>query len=132
MRDSFLIERMVEAPIAELLVGIRSDPRFGRAMTLASGGVLTEIVVDSVTILLPADRVDLEGALGRLRISRLLDGFRGSAPADRTAIVDALARLAVFVGREGGDVVVEVEINPLFVLPDGVCAVDVLMRVSGK
>ncbi len=129
--DRFLIERMVEAPLAELLVNVRTDPRFGLAMTLASGGVLTELVADSVTILLPADRSDLEEALGRLRVSRLLNGFRGAAPADRTVVVDALFRLASHLEREGDDIV-EVEINPLFVLPDRVCMIDALMRVSGE
>ena len=129
--DRFLIERMVEPPLAELLVNVRTDPRFGLAMTLASGGVLTELVADSVTILLPADRSDLEEALGRLRVSRLLNGFRGAAPADRTVIDEVLFRLASHLGRDGNDVV-EVEINPLFVLPDQVCVIDALMRVSGE
>ena len=129
--DRFLVERMVGPPLAELLVGVRTDPRFGLAMTLASGGVLTELVADAVTILLPASRVDLEEALGRLRISRLLDGFRGAAPANRTAIVDALLRLASRLCREDNDVV-EIEVNPLFVLTDRVCAVDALMRVRGE
>ena len=131
MSDRFLVERMVEPPVAELLVNVRTDPRFGLAMTLASGGVLTELVADAVTILLPADRVELEEALGRLRVSRLLNGFRGAAPVDRTMIVDALSRLVAHLCREGNDVV-EVEINPLFILRDRVCAVDALMRVSGK
>ena len=51
--------------------------------------------------------------------------------ADRTVIVGALFRLASFVGREDGDVL-EVEVNPLFVLPDRVCVIDALMRVSGE
>ena len=128
--DRFLVERMVGPPLAELLVGVRTDPRFGLAMTLASGGVLTELVADAVTILLPASRVDLEEALGRLRISRLLDGFRGSPPANRTVIVDALYRLASHLCREDNEVE-EIEVNPLFVLTDRVCAVDALMRVRG-
>ena len=128
--DRFLVERMVGPPLAELLVGVRTDPRFGLAMTLASGGVLTELVADAVTILLPASRADLEEALGRLRVSRLLDGFRGAAPANRAVVVDALFRLASHLGREDNDVV-EVEVNPLFVLTDRVCAVDALMRVRG-
>ena len=131
LSDRFLIEEMVEPPVAELLVNVRTDPRFGLAMTLASGGVLTELVADAVTILLPADRADLEEVLGRLRVSRLLSGFRGAAPVDRTMIVDALSRLVAHLCREGNDVV-EVEINPLFILRDRVCAVDALMRVSGK
>ena len=129
--DRFLVERMVGPPLAELLVGVRTDPRFGLAMTLASGGVLTELVADAVTILLPASRVDLEEALGRLRISRLLDGFRGAASANRAVIVDALSRLASRLCREDHDVV-EIEVNPLFVLTDRVCAVDALMRVRGE
>ena len=131
LSDRFLIEEMVEPPVAELLVNVRTDPRFGLAMILASGGVLTELVADAVTILLPADRADLEEALGRLRVSRLMSGFRGAAPVDRTMIVDALSRLVAHLCREGNDVV-EVEINPLFILRDRVCAVDALMRVSGK
>ena len=129
--DRFLVERMVEPPLAELLVGVRTDPRFGLAMTLASGGVLTELVADAVTILLPASRVALEEALGRLRMSRLLDGLRGAAPANRAVVVDALSRLASRLCRKDNDVV-EVEVNPLFVLPDRVCAVDALMRVRGE
>ena len=126
--DRFLVERMIGPPLAELLVGVRTDPRFGLAMTIASGGVLTELVADAVTILLPASRADLEETLGRLRVSRLLDGLRGAAPANRTVIVDALSRLASRLCREDNDVV-EVEVNPLFVLTDRVCAVDALMRV---
>ena len=130
LSDRFLVEEMVEPPVAELLVNVRTDPGFGLAMTLASGGVLAELVADAVTILLPAERAELEEALGRLRVSRLLGGYRGAAPVDRTMIVDALSRLAEHLHEEGSDVV-EVEINPLFVLRDRVCAVDALMRVRG-
>ena len=130
LSDRFLVEEMVEPPVAELLVNVRTDSRFGPAMTLASGGVLTELVADAVTILLPAERADLEEALGRLRVSRLLGGFRGAAPVDRTMIVDTLSRLVAHLCRERNDIV-EVEINPLFILRDRVCAVDALMRVSG-
>ena len=129
--DRFLVEEMVEPPLAELLVGVRADPRFGLAMTLASGGVLTELVADALTLLLPAGEVDLGEALGRLRVARLLDGFRGRPPGDRRVIVDVLRRLADCVCREGKDIV-EVEINPLFILPDRVCAIDALMRVGGR
>lgn len=128
--DRFLVEKMIEPPLAELLVGVRADPRFGLAMTLGSGGVLTELVADAVTLLLPADAGAVEEALGRLRISRLLDGYRGGPPADRAMLVEALCALAAHLCRHAGEVV-EVEINPLFVLPERVCAVDAAMRVRG-
>ena len=131
LSDRFLVERTIEPPLAELLVGVRADPRFGLAMTLGSGGILTELVADAVTILLPADAGDVGEALGRLRISRLLDGYRGGPRADRAMLVDALCALAAHLCRHPGEVV-EVEINPLFVLPERVCAVDAAMRVRGR
>ena len=127
--DRFLVERMVDAPVAELLVDVRFDSQFGFAMTIASGGVFTELVADATTLLLPASAADIEEALGRLKVSRLLDGFRGRPAADRTRVVDTLTGLAAHVCTGDGGIS-EIEINPLFVLPDRVCAVDVLMRVA--
>jgi succinyl-CoA synthetase beta subunit len=125
----FLIERMAGPPLAELLVSIRRDPQFGLAMTLASGGVLVELIGDAVTVLLPASRADLDAALGRLRVSRLIAGHRGKPAGDRAAILDCLERLVRLVAAPAS-AFAEVEINPLFVLPDGVVAVDVLIRVA--
>ena len=74
----------------------------------------------------------METAVVRIRVDVLRHD--AGAASDRFLIeqmVDALSRLASFVGREGGDVL-EVEINPLFVLPDRVCVVDALVRVSGE
>jgi len=127
--DRFLIEEMIGPPLAELLVDVRADSQFGFAMTLASGGVFTELVSDAVTILLPAGESDVRDALGRLKVSRLLGGFRGRPRADPAVLVSALTHLADHV-HGYSDRIVEVEINPLFVLRDRVCAVDVLMRVA--
>ncbi len=126
--DRFLVERMAEPPVAELMVGIRSDPQFGLAMTLASGGVLVELIDDATTLLLPASRVDIAGALGRLKVSRLLDGYRDRPAANREAVIDVLGRLAAHAAAHPE--IAEIEINPLFVLPTGVVAVDVLLRMS--
>ncbi|MEA2779241.1 MAG: hypothetical protein QOK29_785 [Rhodospirillaceae bacterium] len=129
--DRFLLEGMVGPPMAELMVNVRRDPQFGLAMTLASGGTLVELIDDAVTILLPAPRAELLAALSRLRISRLMDGYRGRPAADRVAVVDALERLASHVSS-AADVIHEIEINPLFVLQHGVAAVDSLVRVVAK
>ncbi|MGI9488430.1 MAG: acetate--CoA ligase family protein [Geminicoccaceae bacterium] len=127
----FLIEKMVGPPIAELMVGLRRDPQFGYAMTLASGGILIELIGDAATVLLPATQAELEAALDRLRIARLLDGYRGKPAADRPAIIDALILLANCVIASGGEIA-ELEINPLFVFENGVCAIDVLMRNASR
>lgn len=127
--DLFLIEAMVAAPVAELMVSIRRDPQFGLAMTLAAGGVLVELLADATTVLLPATRHELARALSRLKISRLLDGYRGKPAADRGALLDTLVRLAAFAA-DGANRVAEIEINPLFVGVSESCAVDVLMQVG--
>jgi len=128
LTDVFLVEAMVAAPVVELMVSIRRDPQFGLAMTLAAGGVLVELLEDATTILLPATRPDLARALSRLKINRLLDGYRRKPAASREALLDTLERLAAFATDETNQVA-EIEINPLFVGVTESCAVDVLMQV---
>lgn len=127
--DCFLVERMAAAPVAELMAGIRRDPQFGLAMTLAAGGVLAEILDDATTLLLPATRQDIARALDRLRIGRLLDGFRGGPAASRDALLDMLERLAAFAADDANRVA-EIEINPLFAGPEDCTVVDVLLHIA--
>jgi len=126
--DQVLVEEMIHAPVAELLVGVQSDPQFGQALTLASGGTLVELVRDSQTLLLPSSRTDIEQALMSLRCSALLQGYRGQGAVDIAALIDVLYAVTVFSEpyRSRG---LELDINPLFVLKDGPVAADVLLRL---
>lgn len=124
----FLIERMAAKPVAELLVGLRNDPVFGRAMTIASGGILAELIGDAVTMLLPSDRGQIEEAIAKLKVSKLIAGYRGQTTGDLPSLVDALARLADHF-LEARDLI-EIEINPLFVLSEGVVAIDALVTLA--
>lgn len=127
--DCWLIEKMQAQPLAELIVSVREDAQFGLAMTLGSGGVLVELVADSTTVLLPCTPDDLIQAIESLRVSRLLDGFRGGARADIRKLADQLTRLADFMVLNRGNVA-ELEINPVFVYEDSLCAVDALMHIK--
>ena len=129
--DRFLLEQMADPPLAELMVGLRRDPQFGIAMTLASGGVLVELIADAVTLLLPATRAGLAAGLGRLRVARLLDGYRGGPAADRDAILDALMSLADLICAQDSDIA-ELEINPVFVYADRVVVIDALMQTISR
>jgi acyl-CoA synthetase (NDP forming) len=125
--DRFLVEKMSPAPLAELVVALRRDPQFGAALTLGSGGVLVELIADATTLLLPATPTQIRKALLDLKVGRLLQGFRGRATADLDAISASLHNLcAAFLTAQ--DSVAEIEINPLFVYPDGVVAIDALMQ----
>ncbi|MEQ9489673.1 MAG: acetate--CoA ligase family protein [Alphaproteobacteria bacterium] len=127
-RDRFLIETMADKPVAELLVTVRRDPTFGLALTVGVGGVLVEILKDATTILLPAARADIERALTRLRIAPLFAGHRGKPAADMEKLVDTIEAVCGIMIADTGEIS-EIEINPLFVLPDRVVAVDALMQV---
>jgi acetyltransferase len=65
-----------------------------------------------------------------LRMKPLLDGYRGGEPADVGALIDLLQRINAMV--EDLPEVVELDLNPVFVLPDGdgAIAVDVRMKVA--
>jgi acyl-CoA synthetase (NDP forming) len=124
--DRYLIEKMSPEPLAELVVGVRSDPIFGYAMTLGSGGILVELIGDVETILLPASRAALRAALERVKATTLLKGFREKPVANLETLVETLYQLTDTVLLQGGTIS-EVEINPLFVYEDHVLAVDVLL-----
>jgi acyl-CoA synthetase (NDP forming) len=127
-----LIERMAPKPVCELIIGVKNDPQFGLALVLGAGGIMTELLRDSVALLLPASREELAAALDGLRVSRLLHGFRGTA-GDRAAALNAIAAVARFALAHEATLE-ELDVNPLFVLPEGegAIAVDAMIRMRVK
>jgi acyl-CoA synthetase (NDP forming) len=131
LTGSVLVERMVQGTVAELIVGVARDPVLGLYMLLGSGGVLAELVADSCVVLLPTVREEVAAAVARLRVDRLLRGFRGAPEADREALLDAVMHIQDFACAHAGDLL-ELDVNPLMVRGkgQGAVAADVLMRVS--
>lgn len=125
--DTVLIEEMLTDTVAELLVGVVCDPAHGFVLTLGAGGVLTEMLGDTVSLLLPTTANDIEGALNRLKCAALLHGYRGKPATDIGTIVDAILGVQSYVGAHR-DTLSEVEINPLLCTPDRAVAVDALIR----
>ncbi|MTI44766.1 acyl-CoA synthetase (NDP forming) [Roseibium hamelinense] len=121
---SFLIEEMVTDVLAELLVGVINDPAHGLVLTLAAGGVLTEILNDRASLLLPVERTDVEAALETLSYARVLDGYRGASACDLEAIIDAVMAVQAYALSEP---VAEIEINPLLCGADFAIAADALI-----
>ena len=123
---AYLVEEMVPAG-HELLVGIVHDPAHGYLLTIGAGGVTTEIVKDSVSLLVPVSRETIEQALNRLKMGPLLKGYRRREGADLEAIVDTVVKLQDLVMRSDPPLT-EAEINPLICTPSGAIAVDALIR----
>ncbi|MEJ6477677.1 MAG: acetate--CoA ligase family protein, partial [Octadecabacter sp.] len=125
--DAVLIEEMATGGVAELLVGVICDPAHGFVLTLGAGGVLTEVLRDTVSLLVPADSAAITNALNRLRCAPLLHGYRGKPAADISAIVNAVLAVQSYVVANA-DTLSEVEINPLICTPVSAVAVDALIR----
>jgi acetate---CoA ligase (ADP-forming) len=119
------VSAMIPAGV-ELSLGLVRDPQLGPLVVIAAGGVLAELLDDRVVALPPLTRTRAENLLRRLRIHRLLTGWRGAAPVDLDAAIDAI----VGVGRlaaELGDRLDALDINPLMVSGAGAVAVDALV-----
>ncbi|HAY91539.1 MAG TPA: acyl-CoA synthetase, partial [Rhodobacteraceae bacterium] len=126
-RDSFLMEQMITGSVCEILIGVLADPAHGFVLTLAAGGVMTEILKDSTTLILPVTSQDVTEAFQRLKIAPILNGYRGQPAVDMAALVDAVMSVQSYV-RQNMDDVLEVEINPIIATPTTAIAVDALIR----
>jgi acetyl-CoA synthetase len=123
----YLVEEMVADGVAELIVGVTRDPAHGFVLTLGAGGVLAELLQDTVSLLVPSSDAQIMEALGRLKCAPLLSGYRGRPAADTGAILAAVNAIQSYV-IANADRVSEVEVNPLICAPGRAIAVDALIR----
>ena len=127
--QQFLVERMVPGALAELIVGVTRDAQFGLSLTIGAGGILVELMRDSVTLLLPTSREDILAGIKKLKCFTLLDGYRGKPKADLEAVVTAIEAIVSYADEQG-DRLQELDVNPLLVMSDGAVAVDALIRLA--
>ena len=112
-----LVQEMVGEGVEALVGLVRHEP-FGLGVAVGAGGMLVELLHDAAFDLLPLDGAAVERLVARTRLSTLLDGFRGSAKADRAALVETVLALGRFADRYG-PFVDAVDLNPVVVLPHG-------------
>ena len=113
---------------AELAVGVVRDATFGPLVMVGAGGVNTDLLLDRAYMLPPVNAGDVRRALRGLRCWPLLEGFRGSSPADVDSLVDVV--LAVAALAQDVPEVAEVDLNPLIVTAAGSALVDVKLRLQ--
>ncbi len=113
----------------EMFLGVKHDPQFGPVVLIGSGGVLAETIADVQFALPPFDAVHARRCVDRLKLRPLLDGVRGKPAADIDAFCEAAARFSEMAAGLG-DVLAEVDVNPVIVHEDGAVAVDAL--VAGR
>lgn len=111
-----LVQKML-APGKEIILGMTRDPRFGPLLMFGLGGIYTEALRDVSFRLAPIREGLAEEMITDIRSYRLLEGVRGEAPSDVTAIADCLMRLSQLVTDLPQ--IKELDINPLIVYPRG-------------
>ena len=78
LAESFLVEKMVEGVVAELIVGVARDEQFGPYLIVGAGGILVELMKDSRSILLPVDKARVLDALGQAEVRPSLRWLQGA------------------------------------------------------
>jgi acetyl coenzyme A synthetase (ADP forming)-like protein len=125
--EGVLLQQM--APTGtETIVGITRVPRVGPMVMFGLGGIYVEALRDVVLRLCPLEDIDADEMIREVKLSSLLEGIRGQAARDRTAIADVVLRMSQLAMRHPR--VAEMDINPLLALENGVLAVDARVQLS--
>lgn len=130
--EGCVVAQMIRGEV-ELIVGAFSSNEFGPMIMFGAGGILAELLEDVAVLPAPAHPDAIRAKLAGLKISVLLNGFRGRPACDLEALVDAIYRLSLFVA-DFADRIAELDINPLIVAATGkgAVAVDARIRISER
>ena len=106
----------------ECIVGMTRDPQFGCAIMFGLGGIFVEVLRDVALQLAPITREEALAMIQKIKGSKLLTGWRGSAPCDLEAVADIIVKVAEL--SEANEEIRELDINPVFVYEDGAVIAD--------
>jgi acetate---CoA ligase (ADP-forming) len=128
--DGVLVQRMITGG-REMILGVKTDPRFGPAIVCGFGGVFVEQLRDVTIRVPPIGPADAAAMIAELRGAAILAGARGRPPADTEALADVIVRLAA-LAEAHGPALRALDINPLLVLDAGrgAVAVDWLIELA--
>jgi hypothetical protein len=98
---------------------------------VAAGGVLVELLHDRKLALPPIDEDAARRLIDGLAIRPMLDGARGAPPSDVDALARAVSRLSI-LAVELGDLIDELDVNPVIASASGCVAVDALVVPSRR
>jgi succinyl-CoA synthetase beta subunit len=112
----------------ELIVGVATDPQFGKTVMIGVGGVLAEAIADVVFRLVPISRLDAQEMIEDIATQSLLGPFRGEPAVDRERLIDVLVGLSHVA--EANPHIVSIDVNPLIVANGVPVAVDALVELA--
>jgi succinyl-CoA synthetase beta subunit len=123
--NGVLVQKMLP-PGIEIVVGGRIDPMFGPLVVVGLGGILVELMQDTVLAPAPVTPTEALALLTRLKGARLLDGFRGMPAVDRGALAGVVSGVSRILADHRG-VIGELDVNPLICAGARIVAVDALV-----
>jgi acyl-CoA synthetase (NDP forming) len=125
--DGLLVQKMMK-PATELVLGVRRDAVFGPVVMVGLGGIFIEILEDVAFAAVPINSAQAGLMLDSLQGKALLEGARGKAPVNRTALIKLICNLSQFAANHPE--IVELDLNPVFADGENLVAVDWLMMVD--
>jgi acetate---CoA ligase (ADP-forming) len=115
--DGLLVAQQMSGGI-ETVLGIHRDPEMGPVVMFGMGGVWLELFKDVSFAPPDLTRSRALDMISRTRVSRLLEGYRGSKPSDTNALADALVALGN-LASSFADCIESIDINPFLVREAG-------------
>jgi acyl-CoA synthetase (NDP forming) len=109
-------------PGTEVIVGLTTDPQFGPVLMFGLGGIFVELLKDVAFRIVPLEPKDAKEMIREIKGFPVLEGFRGTDPADLAALEDVILKVSEFAGAHPE--VKELDLNPVFAYRDGAIAVD--------
>ncbi len=126
--EKFFVQRMVRPGGVEMLVGVVHDKLFGPVVACGAGGTAVEVLKDVKVRITPLTDRDAHEMVTSLKTFPLLDGFRGAPKCDVAGLEEVLLRVSAMV--ENHPEIVEMDCNPVIVLPEGPMIVDARIRIE--
>lgn len=123
--DGVIVQHSVRG--YETVVGGGRDPQFGPFIMFGLGGIWVEAMKDVSFRVCPVSREHALDMVKEIKGYRILKGFRGKPAGDIKALVSVILRASRLMMKTPR--IKEMDINPLFVRPRGVMAVDFRIMV---
>ncbi|HAM51605.1 MAG TPA: acyl-CoA synthetase [Nitrospiraceae bacterium] len=124
--EGVLIEEMAPQGL-EVIVGGIIDNQFGPVVMFGLGGVFVELYKDVAFGLAPLTRGDASWLIHQVRAYRLLEGYRGSPPADIESLLNTLAAVSDLMVT---GLITEIDLNPVALYREGAMILDAKMAVT--
>ncbi len=110
------------APGLEVIVGTNIDEQFGPVIMFGLGGTHVEVLKDVVFRVLPIKHSWARKMPEEIKAARLLDGYRGTPPYDKKALVRLLVTVSEVV--EAYPQILEMDLNPVILHHEGLSIAD--------